>query len=66
MQLRGIVGLFPAASTDDDIEVSLDGGAHATLFTLRQQQEKDTKVREWWNIRARIDECIFAYLNVCA
>lgn len=47
VQLRAIVGLFPAASVGDDIEVYADEGARGgaplcVMHTLRQQAEKDT------------------------
>jgi 5-methyltetrahydrofolate--homocysteine methyltransferase len=44
--LAAIVGLYPANSVGDDIEVYTDESrseVRATLFGLRQQTEKETK-----------------------
>ncbi len=48
LTLKAIVGLFPAASVADDIEVYADesrtaASRRAVLYTLRQQAEKDTE-----------------------
>jgi 5-methyltetrahydrofolate--homocysteine methyltransferase len=46
LTLKAIVGLFPAASVGDDIEVYADESRNekrALLHTLRQQAEKDTE-----------------------
>ena len=46
LTLKAIVGLFPAASVGDDIEVYADESRsekRALLHTLRQQAEKDTE-----------------------
>jgi 5-methyltetrahydrofolate--homocysteine methyltransferase len=46
LRLKAVVGIFPAASVGDDIQVFTDdarAAPRATLHTLRQQAEKDTE-----------------------
>mmetsp|Transcript_19959 Transcript_19959/g.56091 ORF Transcript_19959/g.56091 Transcript_19959/m.56091 type:complete len:1249 (+) Transcript_19959:72-3818(+) len=46
LQARGVIGFWPAASTGEDIELYADerrDATAATLFCLRQQEEKETK-----------------------
>ncbi len=48
LELKGVAGIFPANSTEDDIEVYADEGRETVLIklhTLRQQQEQETGKR---------------------
>lgn len=50
LQTKGVCGIFPANSLDDDIEIFSDESRHGlalTLCTLRQQREKSGSARNY-------------------
>ena len=49
LQARAVAGLFPAASTDDDIEIYADADRGKTLMRIHHLREQRTKPRDQAN-----------------
>jgi 5-methyltetrahydrofolate--homocysteine methyltransferase len=44
VQANGVLGFFPANSTGDSMELTLDGNGHTILHFLRNEEEKENRI----------------------